>query len=555
MRWFGRILAHAFARRIALVIVAGLLAWAGIGRAEAACNQTSGRAWSCTTQAEAATKIAQVGSVANCQAVYGGNWEIDSFRKRDLAPGQLTIYGECYGAYNGNPKVWNVTWEAHYTTSGGCTGSTSWDPVKVECASACPTGWDIDPYAPGQCLDAQKCQARNAQINTEVMRVGGDVCVPVGGCAFEASSSDIASTMVNNAGSMVRARYSYSGRPASACPGSPEGVTPEEQDANKPSDTKQKCTQLADQTVCVRPDGLHCYSINGKPNLAHCWQPGETGQKTQEDTAQKRDAGPSEIPPNLNLPNGDTLQKVGQSVTTTTTKTVNNVTTVTTTTTTNYKTQNGTNAGTQNQAQPADGTGDAPSDGNTASGGGDCATKPVVSDPAMEMIATQAWATRCAIRAGNAVKVTGDVSDCSQPFTVQGDTAGMSEGENRLGVEQLKALRKSYCGDTDTDAFDPAGVAMGAVDGVADSTGTGDAAYTDGSKGGGGFGEGEGPDDTGLGYTRTCPNLPTVEVLGQSVDFDAVAGGKLCDWIQLGGYFVLLIAAMGSARLLVVGGN
>lgn len=549
MRWFGRILATALARRIAFVIVAALLALAGIGRSYAATSDTQETALG-QCQAEAQWR----GSQPNpywpryvCHPFQSGQptgyWTVSGYGDTSLENGAVT-----YSCANCRQSYGQYTWGT------ACAAPSVWSTTANKCDLVCPDGFTQDPFSPGQCLTAQKCQARNADINTEAFRSGGDVCAPVGGCAFEASTSDISNTAINGGGSLVRARYSYTGRPASVCSAAPQG-TPEEQDQNKPSDTKQACRQLSDQTVCVKPDGQHCYSINGKPNMQHCWQPGETGQKTQEDTAQKRDAGPSEIPPNLNLPNGDTLQKVGQSVTTTTSKTVNNVTTVTTTTTTNYKTANGTNAGTKNQAEPGDGTGQPGDDSTTASGGEDCKTKPIVSDPALQMVATQAWATRCAIRAGNAVKVTGDLANCQQPFTVEGDTAGMTEGENRQGIEQLKALRKSYCGDQDTDSFDAVGTGQAAADAAADSTGNGDAAYTDGSKASGGFGDGEGPDDTGVGFSRTCPNLPSVDVLGQTVDFDAIAGGKLCDWITLGGYFVMLIAAIASARILTTGAS
>ncbi|OHY71957.1 hypothetical protein BB780_00705 [Stenotrophomonas maltophilia] len=55
------------------------------------------------------------------------------------------------------------------------------------------------------------------------------------------------------------------------------------------------------------------------------------------------------------------------------------------------------------------------------------------------MIATQAWATRCATEAGNSAKVTGDVGDCQSAFSVEGDT---------VQANQLRAMRAQRCGSS-----------------------------------------------------------------------------------------------------------
>jgi hypothetical protein len=60
-------------------------------------------------------------------------------------------------------------------------------------------------------------------------------------------------------------------------------------------------------------------------------------------------------------------------------------------------------------------------------------------------------------------------------------------------------------------------------------------------------------DDGGLGWGRSCPSLPVVQVMGATLDFNAVAGGKMCDWMQLGGQFVLILAAAASLRIMVGG--
>src|SRR5690606_25914141 len=157
-------------------------------------------------------------------------------------------------------------------------------------------------------------------------------------------------------------------------------------------------------------------------------------------------AGDSPIPPpNMNLPNGDALEPKGPPVNV---QTVNHSTNTTINKTIqNYQTVNGTDAGgkdgvaapgTPDYKPPGpDGPDDGKSEDGSASGGEDCDNAPIVSDPMLGMIATQAWATRCAVKAGNSAKVTGDVGDCKTEFTVEGDHAA---------AQQLRAMRAAICG-------------------------------------------------------------------------------------------------------------
>ena len=166
----------------------------------------------------------------------------------------------------------------------------------------------------------------------------------------------------------------------------------------------------------------------------------------------------------------------------TTTTTINNTRTVTTTTR-NYTTTSGTDAGTgSGNGEPDDGSGrpgqpDGGEEGS-ASGGADCDTPPISSDPVVGMVATQAWATRCAVEAGNAANVTGEVGDCKSPFSVEGTNAN---------AEKLRALRAAICGPegraeaeraervSDTDILNAAGNAL--------EPGEGDSVFADGIEG------------------------------------------------------------------------
>src|SRR5690606_28360031 len=167
------------------------------------------------------------------------------------------------------------------------------------------------------------------------------------------------------------------------------------------------------------------------------------------------------------------------------------------TTAQNHETENGTNAKPQDAGEPEDGASDGGNlpgedDGTSATGGGDCSTPPIVSgDAALNMVANQAWATRCAVEAGNAVSVTGDVGDCASPFSVEGTNAN---------AEQLRALRASICGEqaqreSDAEVFGNAADAL--------EPGEGDSVFADG------------PDEGGPGISLSrfgggggCPTLP-----------------------------------------------
>ncbi|MDT9580604.1 hypothetical protein RS982_04700 [Stenotrophomonas indicatrix] len=54
------------------------------------------------------------------------------------------------------------------------------------------------------------------------------------------------------------------------------------------------------------------------------------------------------------------------------------------------------------------------------------------------------------------------------------------------------------------------------------------------------------PDTSGYGWGGTCPSIPAVNVMGTSMQFDPT---PLCNWLSLGSYFVLGLAALASLRI------
>ena len=387
----------------------------------------------------------------------------------------------------------------------------------------CEGGYAFDPFNPSQCLNANKCLARNADLS-DAPRVGSSSAVCTGGCEYKIVES--CGTVTVGGTQTTCGVWEYSGNPCGGLP--PPG--PGEGPGDPPA--PQKCTPAGDgQTFCLKPDGNHCASASTGRQI--CWRPGETGEKDDGPIKQKRDAGHDPIPPNLQLPSGDSLSPVGQpvrAVTNVNNQTINTVTQ-------NYQTTHGTNAGSSNKGESASGDGSGKDEGEgSASGGGDCKTPPITSgDPVLGMVATQAWHTRCAVEAGNAAKVTGDVADCKQPFTVEGTNAN---------AIKLRAMRAQLCnGDkngngrpdwTETNGTETPEPGEGEEEpGVLSKFINTDALD------GGGF----------LGGSGSCPAMGTVDL--HFVQVDLSNASWWCPFVSMCRAILLLMGAYIAIRLLM----
>ncbi len=247
----------------------------------------------------------------------------------------------------------------YYFYSGTCPAGQSWNPTTHTCTLQCPNGYKEDAFNPGTCMDDAKCRALNSSLGGADRTMSGESFCPTHGCQMRVQPGT-ATKRNGQGGALVSGLFEYTGESCGATPANPE-PPPEK---IKPTPEPQECVSYpSGQKMCQKRDGQQCYTTtNGRQN---CWRPGETGEKTDGPVLQKRNAGPTEIPPsNLNLPNGDTLQKSGESKTETTQQ-KNGATS--TTTTTNYYTTNGTNAGPKNSGES--GTGDG--SGTEGGGGGD----------------------------------------------------------------------------------------------------------------------------------------------------------------------------------------
>lgn len=500
----ARMFGNALARRIAYVLVAFALAGLGVGTARAQ-GMTKPEAYAAAQASEAQWKAWEPG---------WSDWQITD---QPTSPSAGAFSVSAFRPAAG----YRSTVSSHQYTSGCPTAGQSWDSASNTCKLSCPGGFGEDAYNPGTCMTAEKCLAKNAGLSKDPVVRGFTSSCTVDQCQIKMVSSD-AQVSVDGFYTGV---YEYTGNACASPPSEPL----DEETAKEPPE--QKCKPSGSgQTFCVKPNGEQCYSASTGRQI--CWDPTQAGEKTDRDTMQKRVPGPNEMPPtNLQLPSGDTLQKSGESVTKTTSITNNNSTTTITTTVTNYKTVNGTDAGPAQQGEPSDGTTDEPGDGEgtSASGGEDCESPPIVTgDQALNMVANQAWATRCAVEAGNAVKVTGDVSNCATPYTVEGTNAN---------AEKLRAMRAEICGEAISDAD-----SLDQTDGL-DGINAADVIkeYVPGT------GEGVGDlDGAGFGWGTACPDPP--EFFGTTLD--------LVDFCNVMTAIGMLVAAMGALHAFyIIRGN
>lgn len=336
------------------------------------------------------------------------------------------------------------------TNATACIGSTSDERNSYYWAGGCPEGseWRADL---GKCFSESECYARNqmegfANVGATV-RPFSSRCIA--GCRFSSSDSQC-SVVAGSAQQMCTGNYEWGGAceadpPAPGDPFIPDTYETPEGAASESGKEEGCIPGSSGQNICLKRNGKACYTASTGREI--CWDYTEVGEKSDNNILQKRNPGPTEIPPsNPNLPTGDTLEKSGDSVTVETTKKQGNTSTTTVTTTTNYQTTHGTNPGQGNQGQPegtpggsGSGTGgEGDDDKGTVDGGGDCDSPPIVrgGDPVQAAVVNQTWATRCAVKAGNAAKVTGDVGDCKSPFTVEGDNAN---------AVKLRAMREQIC--------------------------------------------------------------------------------------------------------------
>lgn len=216
-----RIFANAFARRIAYVVVALVLAWMGIGEARAANYSDEGLAYSGCVSDTASQVAAQPTLRKDPVCLKEGG---TAYR------GYFTMKTHASGA-------WNV--------NGGLAGIHQWPAGKT-------------------------CVARTGDApQTNAISVGGPPCK--NGCAYANSNGTFSTRYDFATGASVDFYQSAEMKPTGAvCGGTPPTPPP-------------TCTPDGTIKQCVKDDGRHCVVASNGTTM--CWQPDETGTKVSGNVA------------------------------------------------------------------------------------------------------------------------------------------------------------------------------------------------------------------------------------------------------------------------------
>lgn len=405
--------------RIFLFVSLLLLAFLPVGRVHANTVTTSCPIGGTCTRAQASTSCQSFVSSNKGQFPYVADnctFNVNAARytaQLCKAQGLCTGVNELYGVF--------------YYYSNTCPAGTEWFESEQNCLQPCldrnPTTppnygyWTLSSAATSMCRSG--CSfSRGDVLETRAASVCG-----TGSAAGQCTAMS----------SQVRAVWSYNGAKCSSQPSDPP----------PPKDDEPSCTPAtANQTYCVMPNGNNCYTASSGRMI--CWAPSEQGSKTDGPVTQTSNNG-NQSP---NPPPGSEHTSTVTNTTSTSSNTSN-------TTINTYTTSSGASAGSTNQGTSVGSDGKPTSGGtgtggtgtggdgdgqddNTASGGGNCDTPPITSgDAILGMVATQTWATRCAVEEGNAAKVTGDIGNCKASFSVEGTNAN---------AVKLRAMREQICG-------------------------------------------------------------------------------------------------------------
>lgn len=184
-------------------------------------------------------------------------------------------------------------------------------------------------------------------------------------------------------------------------------------------------------------------------------------------------------------------------------------------------------------------------DKDAFSGGDNCNSPPSCSgSPIMCGQARIQWRIDCNTRKN--VNISGGA--CAAEPICTGEKC------NAMEYSQLLMQWRTACALEGLDSGGPGG--GGGNDDIIDLlTGPGSISDTSGPGGSEDLGPGyddEGeeiePDTSGFGWSSSCPATPSFDVFGHTFTFDP--DGIVCDWVGVGGYFVMLLAGLMCLRII-----
>lgn len=488
MRWFGRIFANAVARRIAALLVAAVLAWVGIGRAEA--QSSIGKCdygQNCTQK--------QAWDAINDVAWFCGKWSIGS-TPIVISP----------------PKQNGTAWQ--YVSTVECqpanpNSSVSIFGVYTVWYSGCPTGQEFNDYR-GVCQST--CSSRPVETVTyQQMIPNGSV-----GC-FDGCEAMIHSTGLGD-GSYTK---TYIGGASSHCLALPKNC----------SDFGQGYGMNFGNSMC-QPPFVECPANKIKDPISGICTDGCEPGKIMDANGVCKPEGDHCPPGNVKSPSGACLPGDGQCATG------------------EAKGKDGTcKRDSNNDGTPDEEEGPEDPNKDSASGGDSCNAPPSCNgNPIMCLQLRTQWRIDCNTRKNR--DISGGACN-AMPICAGEDCDALEYSQLLQQWKSACALEKLANKDGGSGDHDPnveaIKEALTGNGGTPDVGAEGNPA--DSWAGGGGQGtEPVEPDTSGYGWGGgSCPTPPTIQVLGASITFDAT---PVCKWLGLGSYFVMGLAALASLRII-----
>lgn len=492
MRWFGRMLASAIARRIAYILVASI-ALAMCGRAHA------------ITRGEAYAQVRE--EVFSKCAAYNPPAETRGYKASEQNK-QVTGSADCY--WSGDYFL--GTQSAARTYTEDCPATAPWDQATQTCKSnSCQAG-SQDTSSPYTITAGTGLNVR-----------GGFACN--GGC-YENLTQDASGAWVGI--------------------GTGAACSPETQQTD--------CTALGpayfwnSQVGVCEPVPGEC--PEGQKRVGEVCKVNDTCKAGLHVNANGECEKDSD-----NCPAGQTKAPDGSCVDNscpTSTWSGSNGTVIIN----QVKGSDGTcKADTNNdgKADDEEGDDDPNKDGKQFSGGESCDAPPTCSGDAIACgQARIQWRIDCNTRADT--KISGGACNampvCSGKNCKADEYAQLiMQWRTACAVEKLASGDGEGTGDPNVKKIADAITGSGDVGEDGDPSG----AFAQGDGGGGGNGAGGEAgelDQSGFGWGRSCPTIPDVNVMGTNLHFDT---SVFCQWVNLGGQLVLVLASLMCLRIISSG--
>lgn len=497
MRWIARIFANAVARRMAALLVAAALAWMGVGSAGA--QDFSGCADAAAPNNSLCPSVAA--AISGMQSVMNQQCADALAAGYRACPERIVREARCLPVDRGSTSH-DCDFLYVAKTPDGQTTNTRTIARRVAKVS-CPEGQEFNDLR-GVCQTS--CDSRPTElVSFQQTVLNGSV-----GC------TDGCEAMYHSTGTEGEYTRTYIGGSSSQC-----GVLPNDCSRNGPGYSMNFGTSMCQPT----PDDCTPDQIKD-PITGICKNGCDPGKVMDANGICNAEA--DQCPPgNVKSPSGGCLPGDGQCAVG------------------EARGKDGTckrDADGDGQPDEGEDTGDTD---ETFGGGDDCNAPPSCSgSPIMCGQARIQWRIDCNTRknrniaggACNAVPIcTGEKCDALEysQLLMQWRTAcaleKLSIGGGDGSGEDVSAIRNALTGDGGTPD-------IGAEGNPADSWASS-----------GGNGSVIEPDTSGYGWGGgSCPSPPAINVLGAVIQFDAT---PVCNWLGLGSYFVLGLAALASLRI------